>query len=191
VLFSQLSRQPPAGATSGTVTANPPGAPEFTSSIYRVRVAWSVVLCVVFHRSLFVLCTFSFSHCLSFNMWLRITSFVSSIFSYTVNVLTYLTCTVAVSDVEIDMSSNKVTCVFRYSVIYIDILIIICMRSLSYPKSADLFWSYDWQINQVLEDLHVVSRMWCTLHCNFSKIRMKTTGYIVRLTSSLCYLSVL
>ena len=72
-------------------------------------------------------------------MWLRITSFVSSIFSYTVNVLTYLICTVAVSDVEIDMSSNKVTCVFRYSVIYIDILIIICMRSLSYPKSADLF----------------------------------------------------
>lgn len=37
-----------------------------------------------------------------------------------------------------------------------------------------------------------MSRMWCTLHCNFPKIRMKTTGYIIRLTSLflmiyLCY----
>ena len=32
----------------------------------------------------------------------------------------------------------------------------ICMWSLSHQKFVDLFLSYDWQINQLQEDLHVV-----------------------------------
>jgi hypothetical protein len=43
------------GATSGTGTALPTGAPELTPVFSGVRVARSLVFCIVFCRSLFVL----------------------------------------------------------------------------------------------------------------------------------------
>ena len=50
------------GVTCGEGTANPFGAPAFIPVLSRVRVARSLVFCVVFCRSLFVLflCPFSF-----------------------------------------------------------------------------------------------------------------------------------
>ena len=47
------------GATSGTGTAYPSGAPEFTPGFSRVRVTRSIVMCM-FCRSLFVLLQFFF-----------------------------------------------------------------------------------------------------------------------------------
>ena len=46
------------GVTSGTGTVNPPGAPELIPDFNGVRVARSLVFCVVFCRSLFVLLSF-------------------------------------------------------------------------------------------------------------------------------------
>ena len=43
------------GATSGVGTAHPSGAPEFTTGFSWVRVTQSLVLSVIFCRSLFVL----------------------------------------------------------------------------------------------------------------------------------------
>ena len=48
-------------ATSGTGTANPSGAPEFTPGFSGVRVTWSLVLYAYFCRSLFVLLLIFFS----------------------------------------------------------------------------------------------------------------------------------
>ena len=48
------------GITSGAVTANPTRAPEFILSFGGVRVTRSLVLCVVFCRSLFLLLYFFF-----------------------------------------------------------------------------------------------------------------------------------
>jgi len=50
-----------------------------------VRVAESLVFCVVFWRSLFVLLSFSFAHCMVCPLHFLITPLVSSIFSYTTN----------------------------------------------------------------------------------------------------------
>ena len=49
-------------------TANPPGAPEFTAVFNGVRVARSLIFCVMFCRLLFVLLFFFFCSlcCLSF-----------------------------------------------------------------------------------------------------------------------------
>ena len=48
---------------SGTKTACPSGAPEFTPCFSEVRVARSLVLCVCFVDRCLSLCTFSFGHC--------------------------------------------------------------------------------------------------------------------------------
>ena len=61
------------GIISGAVTANPSRALEFILSFSRVRVAWSLVLCVVFCRSLFLLLYFLFCPlgCLPFfDVWI-------------------------------------------------------------------------------------------------------------------------
>jgi hypothetical protein len=52
------------GATSGAGTAYTFGAPEFIHGFIRVRVARSLVFSVVFCRSLFVLLSLSFGHCI-------------------------------------------------------------------------------------------------------------------------------
>jgi hypothetical protein len=72
------------GATSGAGTAYSSTAPEFTPVFSRVRVTRSVVLCVMFCRSLFDLLSFFFSPlcCLSFfYLKILITPLVSSISS--------------------------------------------------------------------------------------------------------------
>ena len=46
------------GVTSGTRTVNPPEAPELIPDFNGVRVVRSLVFCVVFCRSLFVLLSF-------------------------------------------------------------------------------------------------------------------------------------
>ena len=60
------------GVTSGADTSNPSGAPEFTPGFYFswLRVAPSLVFCVVFCISLFVLlCVFFWPlRCLSFDL---------------------------------------------------------------------------------------------------------------------------
>ena len=48
------------GVTSGVGTAFPSGAPEFTPVLSLVRVAQSLIVCVMFCRSLFVLLLFFF-----------------------------------------------------------------------------------------------------------------------------------
>jgi hypothetical protein len=48
------------GATSGAGTSYPCTAPEFTPGVSGIRVTQSLVLCVVFCRSLFVLLSFFF-----------------------------------------------------------------------------------------------------------------------------------
>ena len=65
------------GATSGSGTANPSRAPEFTPGFNRVRVVRSLVFCIVFLGLLFFLfCPFCF---LSFyNLRILITPLVSS-----------------------------------------------------------------------------------------------------------------
>jgi len=50
-------------ATSGALTANPAGAPEFTPVFSRVRITQSLVWCVCFIDSCLSFCTFSFDHC--------------------------------------------------------------------------------------------------------------------------------
>jgi len=75
------------GATCGSGTAYPSEAPEFTPSFSGLRVARSLVFCVVFCRSLFALLSFFFWSlcCLSFNLQLLITLLISSNFSYILN----------------------------------------------------------------------------------------------------------
>jgi hypothetical protein len=46
------------GATRGAGTSYPSRAPAFTADFSEVRVAWSLVFCVMFCRSLFVLLSF-------------------------------------------------------------------------------------------------------------------------------------
>ena len=70
------------GVASGAGTVNPTGAYEFTPSFNGARVARSLVFCVVFCRSLFVLLSIFFWPlcCLSlFALRLLITTVVSSI----------------------------------------------------------------------------------------------------------------
>ena len=50
------------GATIGTGTAYPYGAPEFTPGFSRVRATRSLVLCVCFVDRCLSFCTFSFGH---------------------------------------------------------------------------------------------------------------------------------
>jgi hypothetical protein len=66
--------------TSEAGTAYPSGAPEITPGFNGVRVTLSVVLCVMFCRSLFVLSSFYFWPlcCLSFDLRILITPLVSS-----------------------------------------------------------------------------------------------------------------
>jgi hypothetical protein len=72
------------GATCGAETAYTFGAFEFTPVFSGVRVARSLVFCVMFYRSLFApLCVFLWPLCcLSFDLRLLITHLVSSNFSY-------------------------------------------------------------------------------------------------------------
>jgi hypothetical protein len=49
------------GDTCGVWTDYPSGAPEFTTGLSRIRVAWSLLFCVAFCMSFFVL--FRFGHC--------------------------------------------------------------------------------------------------------------------------------
>jgi hypothetical protein len=63
------------GNTSGTGTADQSGAPEFTPVCSGVRVARSLVFCVMFCRSLFIL------YLLAFDFLILITLLVSSNFS--------------------------------------------------------------------------------------------------------------
>ena len=51
------------GATSGTVTAYPSGAPEFTPIFSGIRVTRSLVVCVCFVDRCLSFCTFCFGHC--------------------------------------------------------------------------------------------------------------------------------
>jgi hypothetical protein len=51
------------GATSGTGTAYPSGAPEFTPVFSGVRVTRSLVFCVCFVDRCLSFCAFSFGHC--------------------------------------------------------------------------------------------------------------------------------
>ena len=51
------------GATSGAGTAYPSGAPEFTVGFNGDRVARSIIVFVMFYRSLFVFLPFSVGHC--------------------------------------------------------------------------------------------------------------------------------
>jgi hypothetical protein len=68
------------GFTCGAGTADPFRASEFTTVFRRVRVAWYLVFCVMFCRSLFVLWFFFCWSlcCLSFDLRLLITPLVSS-----------------------------------------------------------------------------------------------------------------
>ena len=73
------------GATCGAGIAYPSGAPEFTPYISGVRIARSLIFCVVFYRSLFVYLWFFYwsLYCTSvLDLRLLITPFVSSNFSY-------------------------------------------------------------------------------------------------------------
>jgi len=65
------------GATCGAGTAYPSGAAKFTAGFSGDPVAESLVFCVLFCRSLFIVCPFSFGHCvvLSFDLRLLITHF--------------------------------------------------------------------------------------------------------------------
>ena len=69
------------GATSGAENAYTSAPPEFTLGFSGVRVAQSLVFCVMLCRLLFVLLSFLPLYCLSFNLWLLITHLVSSNFS--------------------------------------------------------------------------------------------------------------
>jgi len=72
----------------GAATTYSLGAPELTSDFRGVRVARSLVFCVMFCGSLFVPLSVFFwpLSCLSFDLWLLITSLVSSNFSYNIYV---------------------------------------------------------------------------------------------------------
>jgi hypothetical protein len=61
-----------------------PEASEFTSRFLGVRITRSLVLCVMFYRSLFVLLSFLFCQlcCLSFDFWILITPLVFSNYFY-------------------------------------------------------------------------------------------------------------
>jgi hypothetical protein len=51
------------GATSGSGTAYPSGAPAFTLIFSGVRITRSLVICVCFVDRCLSFCTFSFGHC--------------------------------------------------------------------------------------------------------------------------------
>jgi hypothetical protein len=71
--------------TCGAGTANPSGAPEFTPVFSGVRVARSLLFCIMFCRSLFIRLYFFFWPfcCLSFfDLRLLVTSLISLNFSY-------------------------------------------------------------------------------------------------------------
>jgi hypothetical protein len=51
------------GVTSGSGNGYPFGAPEFTPVFSEIRIARSLVFCVVNYISLFVLLSSSFGHC--------------------------------------------------------------------------------------------------------------------------------
>ena len=72
------------GVTCGAGIAYPYGAHEFIASFSVVRVTRSFVFCVVFFRSLFAILSLFFWPlcCLSFDLWILITSLVSSNSSY-------------------------------------------------------------------------------------------------------------
>jgi hypothetical protein len=62
------------------VTAHSSGAHEFNSGFSGVRVARSLIVCVVLCRSLFVCCPFSFGHCFVcpsyiYDVWLPLSYF--------------------------------------------------------------------------------------------------------------------
>ena len=83
MMFVSFNSNTP-GATSGTGTTYPSGAPELTPGfIWGVCVAQSVVFCVVlFFRSLLSFCPFYFGHCLLFiDLRLLVTPLVPSNFS--------------------------------------------------------------------------------------------------------------
>jgi hypothetical protein len=61
-LCGQRNKRNTTGATGGAGATYPSGAPVFTPILRGVRVARSLVVCVMFCRSLFVL--FSFRHCI-------------------------------------------------------------------------------------------------------------------------------
>ena len=84
MMFVSFNSNTP-GATSGTGTTYPSGAPELTPGfIWGVCVAQSVVFCVVlFFRSLLSFCPFYFGHCLLFiDLRLLVTPLVPSNFSW-------------------------------------------------------------------------------------------------------------
>ena len=70
------------GATSGAGTAYPSWTPGFIPSFRGIRVTRSLVLCVMFYRSLFVHLPFLFwpLYCLSLDLRILITPLVSSTF---------------------------------------------------------------------------------------------------------------
>ena len=73
------------GATCGAGTAHPSGAPEFTHGFSAVRVARSLVFCVMFLDRCLSFCPVSFGHCivcsLIYSFWLLLWYLLATVLS--------------------------------------------------------------------------------------------------------------